>query len=155
MIHQRHSRTDRLTDRQTTCDRKTALCAVKTDHVACTINWSLTVPQNLVPQVISHNRDVIFRLCISSVCWRVQRERAMGMLAEKWDCTSEEEKAPHYQKACEVKEAYFNKVRSLYIVLLVYHIIKRVGKRRERMWRNCPLENFYTGTRICICERYF
>ena len=35
-IHQRHRRTDRRTDRQTTCDRNTALCtkvhrAVKTD----------------------------------------------------------------------------------------------------------------------------
>ena len=26
-IHQRHRRTDERTDRQTTCDRKTALCA--------------------------------------------------------------------------------------------------------------------------------
>jgi len=26
-IHQRHRRTDRQTDRQTTCDRNTALCA--------------------------------------------------------------------------------------------------------------------------------
>jgi len=43
----------------------------------------------------------------------VQRERAMEMLAVKWGCMSDDEKAPYYQKAVEVKEAYRTRVCSL------------------------------------------
>jgi len=41
----------------------------------------------------------------------VQKEKAMELLAVKWGCMSDDEKAPYYEKAAEVKEAYTNRVR--------------------------------------------
>ena len=38
----------------------------------------------------------------------------MELLAVKWCDMSEEEKAPYYEKAVEVKEAYRTRVRSFY-----------------------------------------
>jgi len=35
----------------------------------------------------------------------------MELLAVKWGCLSDEEKAPYYEKAVEVKEAYATRVR--------------------------------------------
>ena len=43
----------------------------------------------------------------------------MELLAVKWGCMSEEEKAMYYDKAVRVKEAYFSKVRSLYMYRVV------------------------------------
>ena len=48
---------------------------------------------------------------LTSVLCTVQANSAMEKLAVKWGCMSEEEKAPYYQKAEEVKAAYFSRVR--------------------------------------------
>jgi len=46
----------------------------------------------------------------------VQKDEAMVLLAVQWGCLSEEEKAPYYEKAQEVKEAYLNKVWSVCMI---------------------------------------
>ena len=43
----------------------------------------------------------------------MQKDEAMVLLAVKWGCLTEEEKAPYYEKAKEVKEGHFNRVWSL------------------------------------------
>jgi len=47
--------------------------------------------------------------------WRghAQKNEAMMLLAAKWNCLSEKEKAHYYNKAEEVKVAYLNKVWSV------------------------------------------
>ena len=40
----------------------------------------------------------------------MQKDEAMVALAVKWDCMSEAEKAPYYEKAKAVKEEYLHKV---------------------------------------------
>ena len=52
----------------------------------------------------------------------VQKERAMELLAVKWGCMTEEEKAPYYEKAKEVKETYFTKVQSLCSAVIMLSI---------------------------------
>ena len=54
----------------------------------------------------------------------VQKDEAMVLLAVQWGCLSEEEKAPYYEKAQEVKEAYLNKVWS---VCMIQNSKLRVG----------------------------
>ena len=47
----------------------------------------------------------------------MQKDEAMMSLGVEWGCMSEAEKAPYYERAKEVKEAYLNKVsdRSLFV----------------------------------------